>query len=43
MSDYEMWQPAKMEAAEAVAAMSARMDAIKATAVEGKVSHMVSL
>jgi len=37
MSDYEMWQPPKMAAADAVKEMQARVDAVKAAAVDGKV------
>ena len=37
MSKYVMWQPEPMGKEEAIAAMAARVEAVKATEVDGKV------
>lgn len=39
MSKYVMWQPEPMAKEEAIAAMAARVEAVKATEVDGKVVH----
>jgi hypothetical protein len=43
MSTYEMWEPVKQDKATAIAEMTARIDALKATAVDNKVRRTAAL